>query len=282
MSTLPTGVFQIPEEQYFAKQAVSSSLLKEMRKSPAHGLAYLNRKPEPDTDAQRLGKIIDRAILEPARIKSLVVKPQDMSFATKEGKAWRDAHAGAEIIKFDEMEMVKAIVNNVRNHPIAGTLLKTAGKAQPSLFAYDEETGLYLKSRLDWLSGSNFIVDLKSTTTANPAMHGFPREIAKWRYHIQAAFYLDMCARLKIPVEAFVFIAMEKEAPFAVTTMQLDEASIAKGREEYRSLLLKYKECSETKRWPAYSEKMEIATIPDWALREQEYESPVAYELNPA
>lgn len=280
MSTFTPGVYSIPEEQYFGVKAVSSSLLKEMRKSCAHGLAYLNRPVDQEvTDALRLGKIIDRAILEPSRLKGLAVKPKDMSFSTKEGKAWREAQRGAEIITFDENEMVKAIVANVWAHKDVSTILKAPGKAQPSLFAIDDETGLPLKARLDWLSDFNAILDIKSTVTADPAAHGFPREIAKYRYHIQAAFYLDMCARLGVPKEGFVFIAVEKKPPYPVTAIQLDAMSINKGREEYRRLLLKYKECQDAKSWPAYSNKVEIVTIPEWSLREQEYESAVAYEL---
>ena len=83
-----------------------------------------------------------------------------------------------------------------------------------------------------------------------------------------------------MPKDCFVFLAVEKMPPYAVTAIQLDMASLGKGREEYRRLLNKYKECQETNSWPAYSNKLEIITIPEWALREQEYESAEAYELH--
>ena len=286
MSTFTPGIFTIPEGQYFEVKAVSSTLLKEMRKSPAHALAYLNQPVEPERNLSdekkksfREGKLIERAILEPNRVKGLPVKPKGMSFATTEGKQWKAAQGAAEIITSDESEMLKAIIANVYAHKDVSAILKAAGKVQPSLFAFDDETKLPLKARLDWLSDGNTVLDIKGTVTADPAPHGFPREIAKFRYHIQAAWYLDMCARVGKPKDCFVFLAVEKKPPYAITAIQLDAMSLNKGREEYQRLLLKYQECKKTNSWPAYSNKLEIVTISEWALREQEYQSAEAYEL---
>ena len=286
MSTFTRGIFTIPEDQYHAIRVVSSTLLKEMRKSPAHARAYLNQPVESEKSLSeekkksfRDGKLIERAILEPHRNKGLVVKPKGMSFATAEGKQWKAAQGAAEIITAEEDAMLKGIVANVHADADVSAILKAKGKTQPSLFAVDEETGLQLKARLDWLSDGNAILDIKSTVTADPDLHGFPREVAKYRYHIQAAFYLDMCARLGVRKDCFIFLAIEKKAPYAVTPIQLDALSINKGREEYRRLLLKYKQCKETNSWPFYSSGIQIVTVPDWALREQEYQSAEAYEL---
>jgi hypothetical protein len=285
MTPFTKGIHQIPEAQYFGIKAASSTLLKEMKKSPAHAYNFLNRDPEQEASdekrkALRQGKLIERAILEPHRIKGLPVKPKGMSFATTEGKAWRAAHANSEILTSEEDAMLKAIAANVNADPDISAILRAGGQVQPSLFAIDEETGIPLKSRLDWLSKGNFILDIKSTVTADPDTHGFPREIAKFAYHIQAAFYLDMCARLGMPKEVFVFLAVEKKPPYVVTPIQLDRLSINKGRSEYRRLLLKYKECVEANSWPFYSRGIQIVTISDWSLREQEYESAEAYELH--
>lgn len=280
------GIHMIPDWEYHGIKSVSSSLLKEMKKSCAHGLEYLNRPTESEKNLSeekkksfREGKLIERAILEPHRNKGLIVKPAGMSFATKEGKEWRAAHDGDEIITAKEDEMLKGVMASIARHRDASAILKSPGKAQPSLFAIDEETGLPLKARLDWLLEGNVILDIKTTTTANPALHGFPREIAKYSYHVQAAFYLDMCARLKMPKDCFVFLAVEKTAPYLVTAIQLDAMSVNKGRNEYQRLLKLYKECSDTNLWPSYSDKIEIVTLPEWSLREEAYESAFAYQL---
>jgi exodeoxyribonuclease VIII len=279
LMTYHPGIYQIPEEIYFAQQAVSNSLLKHMDKSPAHGLAYQNRAYEKPTPAQKLGKLIHKAILEPSRIKGIPVKPKGLNLSTKAGIEWKTALAGADYITTDEYEMLLGIGKSILSHKDAAALLKSKGKVEHSLFAIDEETKLPLKARIDWLSDSNFLLDIKSTVTASPDQHGFVKQMALMRYHVQAAFYLDMCARLEVPVQAFTFVAVEKEPPYAVTLIQLDDLSITKGREEYRRLLNLYKKCQDEGHWPAYSDKIELVSLPDWALRKQPYESAVAYQL---
>lgn len=284
----PHIVPDMEEYRYHGIKAVSSTLLKEMRKSALHAKTYLEQPQEPEKSlseekkkAFREGKLIERAILEPERLSRTIVKPEGMSFATKEGKAFKeDARiAGKDVITFAEEAMLRGITDSVASHKDLSAILKASGMAQPSLFAEDEETGLPLKARLDWLSEGNVVLDLKSTATADPAPHGFPREIAKYRYHLQAYWYLMMAELCGKPKDCFVFVAIEKKAPYCVTTIQLDSVSIGKGRDECRRLLAKYKECVTLNSWPGYSDKLEIVTIPEWSLREEEYESPIAYQL---
>jgi hypothetical protein len=272
------GQYTLPEADYFAAPGVSNSLLRQMRLSPAHARAYLDRQLEAETEAQRLGKLIHRGILEPARLAKVPVRPAGMDFRSKDGKAWRDANPG--FVTADEMTLIRGIVASVYAHPAATEILTAPeAKTEQSLFAVDEETGLALKGRLDWLTPGYPIVDIKSTRCSSPELHGFVREIAYLRYHVQAAFYTDLCARLKIPVTGFLFLAIEKEPPYASTLIQLDDMSINKGRDEYRRLLRLYKDCQDRNAWPAYSDRIEPVTLPMWALSEKPFESAYSYEL---
>jgi hypothetical protein len=275
------GIYNLPEKDYFAVKAFSSSLGKQMLRSCAHGLAYLTRPEEKPTEAQAFGKLIHRAVLEPTRIKSIAIKPKGMSFATTEGKAWKAAHEGKEIVPASDVEDVQGIIKSIYMDEDAANILRTPNhKIEQSVFVTDPKTGLLLKARFD-LYGGNFIADLKSTRTADPDTHGFPREIAFLRYHVQAAFYMDVAKLAGIPAETFVFIAFEKEPPYACVTFQLDDMSIQKGREEYRHALDLYAECMEAGKWPGYSRKRgpEIVSIPDWALKRRPYESAMEYTL---
>jgi hypothetical protein len=275
------GIYTIPEAQYFAVHAFSNSLGQQMLRSAQHGYTYLTRTvDEEPTEAQVFGKLCHKAVFEPHRMnQNIAVKPKGMSFATKEGKAWREAQGTKEIVPAKDMDRVAGIVKSVYANPDASRILKTVGgKAEQSIFVNDPETGVLLKCRPDFYGG-NFIVDGKSTRTADPDEHGFPREIALMRYYVQAAFYLDVARLAGLKVETFLFIAFEKEPPFACTVFQLDEMSLAKGREEYKRALKLYAECLKTNVWPGYTKQMEIVSIPDWALRRQPFESAIAYEM---
>jgi hypothetical protein len=282
MKTFAPGIyFDIPEADYFAAEGVSQSLLKEMYCSAAHAHAYLTEPRPPATEAQIIGKLGHQAILEPKRLSSWAVKPRGMSFATTEGKTWKAANASRQIVPFDDDNNIKRAVRSVHAHPAAGPLLRVKARKEVSVFARDEETGLLLKGRFDFLPEDNaFILDLKSTLDASPKYPGFMREIAKYRHFVQAAFYTDLAARLGISIPSFLLVAYEKYAPFAVTCFQLDDLSIKKGREEYRRLLSEFADCLKANRWNAYSDKVVICTIPEWALKDQPFESAFAYELH--
>ena len=57
----------LPEAHYFASLAVNSSLLKLVGRSPAHCKAAMDADEKTDTEAQRLGRMIHCAALEPDR-----------------------------------------------------------------------------------------------------------------------------------------------------------------------------------------------------------------------
>jgi len=69
------------------------------------------------------------------------------------------------------------------------------GYPEVSVFWIDEETGVPCKSRFDYLK-PQAVIDLKSFGNAQglPIRKAIARAIALWRYHVQAAFYLEAAA----------------------------------------------------------------------------------------
>ena len=57
----------------------------------------------------------------------------------------------------------------------------------------------------------------------------------------------------KIKVKDFLFLVIEKAAPYAISIYQLDETSLEQGRHEFKQLLVRYKHCLEANDWPAYA-----------------------------
>ena len=144
-------------------------------------------------------------------------------------------------------------------------MLLQGGKPEVSVFWQDEDTGEECRCRPDyWNDGYNIIVDLKTTQDASPT--GFAKSIANYRYHVQAAFYMQgvYAATGKYP-ERFVFIAIEKEAPFAVGVYEIDADALALGRELYQRDLRTLQQAKQSQQWHAYP-KPQILSLPKWAF----------------
>ena len=189
-----------------------------------------------------------------------------------------------EIITHDELEKLEGMRASVMAHPKAGPLLEAgSGVAELSCYWKDPETGVLCRCRPDFWRHDGVIVDLKTARDASPK--GFMKSIEGWRYHVQHAFYMDGIeaaqdqswmtvhdeAGMPAP-NAFIFVAVEPFAPYAVGVYHIDPVSIEIGRREYREDLARYAECLETGKWPAYSDKIESISLPEWRLRQEEIE----------
>jgi hypothetical protein len=269
---MKTGVLQLAMPDYLAAHGVSQSMLKKLARSPAH-LKHAIEHPEPDTPDQKIGTITHVAVFEPDRLESCChVKPANYQSAkTSEWKKWNGnateckdwiaARLDRPIISQDDFTRVLGIRDAVSRHPAAALALKD-GKAEQSLFIEDPDTGLQLKCRADFLTG-NADVDLKTCVDASPA--GFAKSVANFGYDLQAAMTLDICGFLGLGVEHIIFIAAEKEPPYAVGVYELDARALEVGRNKYRRLLNRYLLCVAEDRWPAYSQNIEYLSLPSWA-----------------
>jgi exodeoxyribonuclease VIII len=162
------------------------------------------------------------------------------------------------------MHMGRAVLG----HPAAALLLGMAGEAETTHMWTEPTTGLQCKCRPDWISeDGGIVVDLKTTEDASP--REFRRSIAKWRYHVQAGWYMAgiEAAYGKRP-SGFIFIAVEKKPPFAVGVYAADEQMIERGYETAMRDLQTLAECKASGRWPAYSDRIEPISLPAWMTGE--------------
>jgi exodeoxyribonuclease VIII len=263
----------IPIEEYHRHGSVSKSQIDQFAKSPAHYLASLTT-PRKETDAMKIGSLFHTMVLEPEK-SNFVVGP-DVNKNTKEWKAFKaDAEAsGQTIIDQATLDMLNGMVESVKSHPAARALLNGPGIAEGSAFWHDERSGELCRCRPDfYLQDLGIIVDLKSTEDASPKE--FARSIAKYNYHMQSAYYQDgVEAATGDFIKGFVFVAVEKKAPYAVAVYQLDMQGVEAGRVEYQRLLLDLADCKSSGKFPAYSDRIETISLPAWAAKEifNEYE----------
>lgn len=165
------------------------------------------------------------------------------------------------------LSMLQAIQ---RHHTAAGLLAEAYTEIS---FYVTDEFGILRKCRLDALTRcGGIIVDLK--TTDDVSEDGFGRTIAQRRYHVQAAWYLDIMRMLygSDAPTAFAFIAVQKTRPFDVAVHYLNEAQIEIGRQLYRRDLATLIECERTGYWPGADGGMVLeAKLPGYEMRKLEF-----------
>lgn len=194
------------------------------------------------------------------------------NWLTKAAKEQRQAayDAGATPILRADYEAAQAMRDAVYAHSVARELFRE-GVAELSGWWRDEPTDIGLRFRPDWLTemdGQPVCVDLKTTISADPAE--FVRSVAKFGYHLQASFYLAGLDAHAISDARFLIVAVEKQAPYPVSVIELDTEAITEGRRLMRRAIDLYARCIEAGVWPAYGDDITLISLPTWALSEME------------
>ena len=279
--------YDMTETDYRAIDAVSQSVLKLYKTSPAHGRAA-ELEEKKFKRHFNIGHAGHQAILEPMRFRENTaiipdempdskgqMKPTNKSMSSY--KAWEAANEGKLILSAEERDHVVEMMMSVHRHPLGGAYLGM-GKSEVSAFAemqvmfIEQFTGdtlhrpVKVKARFDWLHSIDgiepFILDIKTTQDASRT--GFQKSISNFGYHIQAAFYLKIARLCGYPATCFKILAVEKEPPFATALYTISEHAIEIGTREFKSLLSIYAMCHHHGEWYGYSEEDQIIDLPAW------------------
>lgn len=183
------GIYpDLPMADYRAWDAWGSSDLKAMRAGPPAMVPWRRANPGEDTDATRFGTACHLRILQPdLYAANYLTKPEGMTFASKEGKAWRDdpAHAGKAIVSAEVAREIEAVYAAFCSKELALDALAGAVGIETSILWTCPETGERLKGRPDWYDG-RYVYDLKVSRHAGPGV-AFRAYVEGWMH--QAAYY---------------------------------------------------------------------------------------------
>ena len=184
--------------------------------------------------------------------------------------AWTTKEAKAEVaaaraqggipLKQHEIDMVTAMADAIRQHPLAAALLDPAyGAPEQSGFWIDGPSGIRRRVRFDWLpsirSGRLIIPDYKTTTDASD--EAMQKDIAKYGYNCQAAWYEEAAQALELGGSdtEMLLIVQEKKAPYLVNIIGFDFFSREIGRAKNRVAIEKFAECTASGHWPGYADE---------------------------
>jgi hypothetical protein len=262
----------VPFKDYLSWDAVSVHDLMLVRRSPAH-LREARLKPKEPTANMRFGTAAHAWILLETQeaAKELIVCPK-VDRRTKAGKAQYaefEAEAGDRIIvsqeEADQLCRMKAAVHD--SAAARNLLLEAADREVSCCWDSASQPGMLCRGRPDAMS-RKLIVDLKTSFDASPKE--FARTAANFKYHAQAAYYLDGLKRIgEVDEDAmFAFLVVEKLPPYGVACYVLDEDAMQAGREFYMNGLATYAECRTSNHWRSYtsSDKVETLSLPRWSL----------------
>ena len=222
---------------------VRFSHLKQLALSPLH-YWHATQAGWTDTASTRVGSAAHAVLFETPH----VVFPGARR-AGKEWEAFADANCDRLILSRGEADTAGEIASAIEAHQLAWRLLRT-----------DAE---YRERRVEWtLHGwacagtpdawsDSYIVDLKTARCAEPSR--FMRDAQYRAYHAQVAWYHDgLAARDSLSRTPYI-IAVENKAPYAVSVLELDAATMDAGRRLYRLWLEQLAVCVDSGVWPGYS-----------------------------
>lgn len=284
---------EVYHQQICDGPSFSSSNLRDCElRSPRHAYARWsgNPKREPKkTDALSFGSAAHclilgdeafavRHVIQPfsdyARIEEIdgvVWKPKPAksdseadieSGALRYKSLWRDdmEAKGKVIVTQDQLEHIKNMAEVVATDPSLDLVF--AGEVEQSCFWKDEQTGLWLKSRLDVRPLDDTLVDLKTVPDAAPYL--CERSITKYAYDMQFALGAEgllIAGGQKIYAHMAIF--QEKEPPYAITPQEIGAQAIWRSAQRNRRALDTFAMCLERGEWPAYDMPLPYQQ-PEW------------------
>jgi len=242
-------VIKDSNEQYHSHSSISASGLKTIYKKSVYHL--LNQKFK-ETPAMALGTAVHQALLEPDDFYDIYHVIDKIDKRTKAGKEEylkqvelsKDYNSCTQkiILDYDKHEIVKNILGAFRQNELAQKYCK----GEIELSHYTQYEGIDVRVRPDCINRiSNFISDVKTCQDNSP--EAFKRDIYKWGYHLQAAFYMDMCG-----IDTFKFIAVTTTFPHTCEVYTLSDEMIEFGRNAYKQAFEKWKIYLESGNVPGY------------------------------
>jgi hypothetical protein len=261
-----------PDQFYHNIMAISSGRIKTLLKSPAHFLDdVLGTRTKP-TPAMIIGSNFHMAALEgESFLARLVIMPDFSGKGSRAEKdAWLDSQMpNAIIVDQEDRDTITRMLESLLSHPRAAALI-SGQQDQKELSGFFNHDSLRCKMRADiFRDDVGAIVDLKTCLDASPS--GFMRAAWDMKYYIQASWYLLGASAISGKnIPNFVFVAIEKTSPYAVTVFNADDAFISAGDRLIEIAIGRLKRALDADIWPAYGDSILTLSPPHWGLKQIE------------
>jgi exodeoxyribonuclease VIII len=249
------GIYiNMPIDIYHNDMSLSVSGMKNILNTPLHywhNSGFNKNRENIETPALKTGKLLHTMLLEPEKFNQLYIIKNNVYSSKVQG-----------FIGEGEYNEALNMINIIKENPFYDQFV-TDGFAELSIFWICDNTKVPCKIRIDYLN--NYIVDYKTTTSINENF--LKSTILKYKYHLQAAFYLyginqikkqnykiynyknknntQDCNKinelLQKDINQFIFLFQEKHAPYICNTIDLCADFLTVGAEQAKTALELYK-----------------------------------------
>jgi hypothetical protein len=267
-----------PEEEYHKLPAIGSSTVKDMSISPAYYLEQkLARAGKPQSPAFAIGSMFHQSVLEPDMESLFIPEPEGLDKRTTIGKAawleFSERSEGRTIMKRSDYDNTLAMIEEFKSTEAYARMFK--GEVMPEVTILGGPESDARKCRFDLLKKKTDEVyiayDLKTTDAIPQSAHEWQRFFIKWKYHIQAAWYINVAARAGIEIKAFHFAVVSKRPPYDHAVVRLGPEFLSQGAREAEAAYEDFLACRKTNVWPGNfvkggSGSVEVE-LPRWAVK---------------
>lgn len=256
----------IPELEYHALPGLASTGIKNMLKSPAHyqhSLKHRTEKAVFDVGHAAHAKILGVGLGVVTYPDEHLTPSGNVSTKATTVEWAKDQRAeGLVPVAPNEVRAVEAMAEAVLAHPEARRLFE-GGNPEVSLLWDDPQTGVRLRGRIDYLHDRERAVDLKTTRNADP--REFARTAVNLGYAEQAVHYMNgLKATVAGPAAPwFTHVLVEKEPPYLVSVVELDDVFLFIAAQRVRQAIDKYAACLAANEWPGF-EGIHTIAAPGW------------------
>ena len=258
---------EITNEEYHGEKEYESST--NLRHSLISPKKYLHGKTalQVPTKAMEEGTAVHTFFLENNKFhEEYIFRPEELNARTKEGKEWMKDNKGKKILSYEWKENLELMNESIMNSP-AKIIYNNDNYSELSYF-WDDLYGIKGKCRPDCLSlNYRFVLDLKTTQDASPK--GFQKSIGQFGYHIQASWYLRGLRKLGVKIDEFLFLAIEKTAPFCVGVYRADKEMLEEGDKKIEEALHLISECKENDMYLDYTPEIQNISLPPWMVNKK-------------
>ena len=250
----------IPDDEYHAHPALSSSGAKRLLECPA---SFKHSLAEPFTaDHLDHGHIIHELILGEGH-GFVVVDGNRNAKAVKE-RIEEVRAEGKTPVKSDDLATCRRAADAVLKHPVIGDWFTRPGTSEISGLVTDPVTGVQMRARYDRLTeddGRPVILDVKSTKgSTHPRDVG--RAIATYGYHVSAAYYLRVARLLGLEDVEFRLVFTSKAGPYEAHAYTLAAEDLARASEDVDRALDLHRQCTAHNEWPCLHPALTEARMP--------------------
>jgi hypothetical protein len=238
--------------EYLMWDAFGSGDVRKVGHSPAH-LRESWVKGSDANVAMLTGRAIHACVLEHDTEWQRYIRMDDgKDRRSKDYKVLAEEHGADYVLRAKEYDAAVGGRERLMEHTRISRLLND-GSAEVSYAWKDDETGLPLKGRADWLNpGLNTVFDLK--TTGDAREHRFGRIARDKGYATQGAHYISGLRALGMDIQHYVIVALEVDPPYEPILYRISSKDMTIAEAHWRALVDMLAHCVKNERWPGYPE----------------------------